>query len=183
MFKKLKEKFFLVAKAEGGQSYASAGKRDPYGAYNYRVLIVGKHGFAKAGFTSVTGLGAENNIIEYRDGDEKQLSLRKMPGLITTNDVTLTRGMSEDMDMWNWIVATANAHEDDYKMTVIIELLGRDRKGVMAWELGNAWVQAYTAGDLDAKADEVAIEEMVVTYETIKRTKGTNEASTSPTLM
>ena len=183
MLKDMLNKLFLTAKAEGGHSFASSSKRDPYAAYNYRVEIVGKYGFARAGFKTVSGVGAENAIIEYRDGDDRQLSVRKMPGLITTNDVTLTRGMSEDMDMWNWIVETANAEEDDYKMTVIIELLGRDRKGVMAWELGNAWVQSYSAGELDATSNEVAVEEMVITYETIKRVTGTTEGSNTPTLM
>lgn len=178
---KLRSKFLTAYAESTGQTYASTTKRDPYVAFNYRVTIVGKHGFARAGFSEVTGLGASIEAIDYRDGDDPSLSVRKAQGLVAVEEVTFKRGISEDTDMWEWLVGSANTDDDSYKQTVIIELLNRNRKGAVTWELTGAWITNYKVGDLSGTASEIAVEEMTLTYETITRTNGTSEAQVSPT--
>ncbi|WP_282073437.1 phage tail protein, partial [Janibacter hoylei] len=44
-------------------------------------------------FAEVSGLDAETDVIEYRDGDSKAFSSIKMPGLPKHGNVTMKRGL------------------------------------------------------------------------------------------
>jgi phage tail-like protein len=52
---------------------------DPYGQFNFLVEI---DGVIQAGFSEVSGLSTDTNIIEYREGNEQQGTARKLPGLM-----------------------------------------------------------------------------------------------------
>ncbi len=51
---------------------------DPLANFNFQLEI---DGITRAGFSECTGLNAEANVIEYREGNES-LTTRKLPGLI-----------------------------------------------------------------------------------------------------
>ena len=56
----------------------AAGERnDPYAQFNF---IVELDGLEVAGFTEVSGLATESDVIEYREGSE-EATVRKLPGL------------------------------------------------------------------------------------------------------
>ena len=78
---------------------------DPYGAYNFVVIVngVSDDGTAvKAGCSEVSGLETEVTPVEYRNGNE-DITVRKIPGLKKFMNITLKRGMTGDLAMWNWI--------------------------------------------------------------------------------
>ena len=50
---------------------------DPYGQFNFLLEI---DGVTCAGFSEVSGLTTDTNIIEYREGNEAQATVRKIPG-------------------------------------------------------------------------------------------------------
>ena len=56
-----------------------ANRPDPYANFNFLVEI---DGIAKAAFEEVSGLSAEVDVIEYREGSDKAGTVRKLPGLI-----------------------------------------------------------------------------------------------------
>ena len=56
----------------------------------------------KAGCTEVSGLETEVTPIEYRNGNE-DITVRKIPGLKKFTNITLKRGMTGDLAIWNWI--------------------------------------------------------------------------------
>ena len=50
-------------------------------------------GGTQIAFSEVTGLKAEVQVIEYRDGEMKEFSSRKLPGLKKYGNLTLKRGV------------------------------------------------------------------------------------------
>ena len=54
---------------------------DPFTSFNFVVEI---DGIVKAGFSEVTGLNRETNVIDYREGADN-LSVRKISGLSPTS--------------------------------------------------------------------------------------------------
>ena len=71
---------------------------DPYGAYNFEILINGisDDGTAvKGSFAEASGLEVEISPIEYRNGAE-DITVRKMPGLKKFSNITLKRGILGD---------------------------------------------------------------------------------------
>src|SRR5581483_687546 len=90
-----------------GQKTADA-RTTPYGAFNFLVNINGpvSPDDILGGFSDCTGLGTEIKVSEYRNGNEKESHVRKVPGTHTVSDVTLKRGVVNSQDLWAWIDAT-----------------------------------------------------------------------------
>ncbi|MMZ51277.1 T4-like virus tail tube protein gp19 [compost metagenome] len=171
-------KLLNTAYAESGLSFSNTERHDPYKTFNYRVTISGKKNFAKAGFNTVTGLKATTEAVPYRDGNDPNLSIGQSAGLVTYDPVVLSRGMSEDTDLFDWFnlnVNTAgNSGQADHNMkcTVKIELMDRDRVVVKTWELIEAWPVEYELPELNATANEVAIDRLTIRHNGIRFTNG-----------
>ncbi len=54
-------------------------------------------------------LETDIHISEYRDGNEAEPHVRKIPGSHKVGDVTLKRGVVDSSDLWAWI--TEDAHQ------------------------------------------------------------------------
>lgn len=155
--------------ADSGQKFGSTERHDPYRDFNFRVTITGKKTFAKAGFNKVTGIKVKTDVIEYRDGADKQLTPHKLSGLVKYDPITLERGMSEDTDMWDWLFLQVTSNDNKHKCTVIIEVMDRDnKKAVKKYEVLEAWISDYETNDFDAAGNNVAIDRMVIQHEGIK---------------
>ena len=72
---------------------------DPYSGFNFSVEL---DGLTRAGFRSCSGLESTTNAVTYREGTDRVLSSRKLPGLLTQGDVTLSRGITADDKLWKW---------------------------------------------------------------------------------
>ena len=59
----------------------------PYGAFNFLVRFDGSEAFG--GFSDVSGLGTEITVAEYRNGNDPENHVRKIPGVHKVSDVTL----------------------------------------------------------------------------------------------
>lgn len=162
-------KLFMNVFANSGQTFGSTDRHDPYRDFNFRVTITGKKAFAKAGFNQVTGLKLKTDVIEYRDGADRQLTPHKLAGLTKYDPVTLERGMSEDTDMIEWIFLQVNgANDDKHKCTVKIEVLDRGGQVAKTYELLEVWASDYETGDFNAQGNGVAIDRLVLQHEGIK---------------
>jgi phage tail-like protein len=137
---------------------------DPFASFNFLLEI---DGIVKAGFSEVTGLNAESNVIEYREGDEG-ITARKLSGLNKFGNVTLKRGVSLDVDMFNW---HKDVMDGDIKRVTSMSIVLRDEKQTEAvrWNLLNAWPVKWMGPDLKANASEIAIEALEITHEGITR--------------
>ena len=78
---------------------AAGDRTDPYRSYNFLVEI---DGITRAGFRDCSGLGSGSAPIEYREGNDKQLTTRKLPGLVSYPNITLSRGVTDDPALWQW---------------------------------------------------------------------------------
>jgi phage tail-like protein len=127
---------------------------DPYAAYNFLVEI---DGIAVAGFSEVSGLELESDVIEYRTGAD-DVTLRKLPGIRKFPNVMLKRGITGDTSLFEW------ARSRDRRNAVVV-LLDDGREPVLRWRLRNAWPAKYAGPALNAKNSEVAIETLELVHE------------------
>jgi phage tail-like protein len=137
-----------------------ADRLDPYGGYNFRVEI---DGITRAGFKNCSGLEVSQNASTYREGTDKSLGMRKLPGLVSSSDVTLARGITSDAELWQWRKKLASGTADRRNMSII--LVDDAGKDVIRWNLRNCWPTKWTGPSLDATADQIAIETLVITHE------------------
>ncbi len=132
----------------------------PLPKFHFRV----EWGGTKLGFSEVTGLNIENELIEYRDGSSPEYHKLKMPGLQKYGNITLKRGMfRQDNEFFAWLntVSLANIERRD----VSISLLNEQHEPVFLWRVKNAFPVKITAPDLKSDANEVAVESIELAHE------------------
>jgi len=137
---------------------------DPYGSFNFQLEI---DGIIRAGFSEVTGLNAEANVIEYREGNES-LTTRKLHGLIKFGNVTLKWGVTQDLELFNWFKTVMDG-DIDRKQTMSVVLLDEQRNEAVRWNIRNAWPAKYVVPDLKANAAEIAVESLELCHEGVER--------------
>lgn len=145
-----------------------ATQRDnPYGAFNFLVsLQSGDETSVIGGFSDVSGLGTEINFSEYRNGNEKANTVRKIANTFKQEDITLKRGLVGSTDLFAWVKAVREGGKDTRQVT--ITLLDESRSPVAAFRLANAQPKKWVGPTLAAKGGgEVAMEELHLVHEGI----------------
>jgi len=121
-------------------------------------------GGTKIGFTEVSGLDVETEVVEYREGASPEYSKIKMPGMQKFSNITLKRGTfksdNEYYQWWNTVKLNTIERRD-----ITIKLLNEEHEPVVVWKVKNAWPSKIQSTDLKADGNEVAIESMEIVHE------------------
>jgi phage tail-like protein len=121
-------------------------------------------GGTRTGFSEVSGLDIEVQSIEYREGNSREYSAIKMPGLRKYENITLKRGIVPgDNEFFNWL-ETARLNQVE-RRDITISLLNEEHTPVMVWKVRNAWVTKLVGPHLDATANEIAIESIELAHD------------------
>lgn len=143
-----------------------AGERiDPYRNFRFRVEV---EGIQQAGFSEVSGFDASIDIIEYREGG-MTTTPRKLPGLSKYSNITLKWGVTDSMDMYDWLQECLEGTIT--RKTVTIIAIDEEGGDVATWQVMEAWPVKYTAPDFNATGSEVAIELLEMAHEGMTRTQ------------
>jgi phage tail-like protein len=140
---------------------------NPYSNFNF---IVEADGIGEIGaFSEVSGLDSGNTPIEYREGMDAVNAPRKLPGIEVYSNVTLKRGITGSLAMWEWRkqVRDGSATAPPAK-TVRVRLLNENHDvgaPAMTWVLHGAWPSKITGPSLNAKGNEIAVEQVELVIE------------------
>ncbi len=138
----------------------------PYGAFNFLVELNDGSNSSSAigGFSDVSGLGTEITLMEYRQGNDKENRVRKIPGLHKAADVTLKRGIMGTTNFWQWVSETRTS--PGTQRNILITLNDEQGNPVLSWKLINARPLKWTGPTLAGKGgSDVAMEELVIASE------------------
>lgn len=147
-------------------------RSNPYGAFNYLVSLGGAQGDGGegtiiGGFSDVSGLDVEVNYSEYRNGNEKFNTARKIPNTHKLGNMTLKRGLVGSDDLFAWLKGVRDGTADPRQIT--ITLLDEARQPVATWALRNCQPMKWMGPGLAAKGGgEVAMEELHFVHEGIE---------------
>jgi len=141
----------------------------PYAQFNFLVdLGTGQTDGPQAGFQECSEIGMSVDVIEYRNGNEKENSVRKITGLNKATDVTLKRGVIGSLDLYQWLNDIRNGDQGAVR-TVLVHLMNEDHTTVVqTWKLLRARIIKHVSGPFNAKASDVAMEELVLAYERLE---------------
>ncbi len=145
-----------------------ATRDNPYGAFNFMVRLgdAGGEDEIAGGFSEVSGLTSEVHYASYRNGNDKENHVRKIPTLHETGDVTLVRGLIGDLRLFDWLKAVREGVHDP--RTVVVTLLDEQRNSVCSWVLRQAQPKKWIGPTLVARgAGEIAMEELQLVAEQI----------------
>jgi len=142
---------------------AVAERVDPYRGFNFRVTI---EKVEVASFRECSGLTANTDPVEYRNGDEKNLHVRKLTGLRKFSNIVLKRGFTTNKDLYNWYKKTLNGHED--RRTGAVILMDEEHKEVLRWNFESGWICKWEGPSLNATSNDVAIESLEICVERVE---------------
>lgn len=140
-----------------------AAPHDPFEASNFIVDYGGASGATT--FSHVDLPVAVLDEIAYRSGNDRVNEPRKQPGLASYSHLVLTRGLTADLDLWNWWEETRNGAGAD--RDVVVRLLDGAAQLVMTWQFRNCFPAVYRVSPLDAASSEVVLETVELAFDTM----------------
>ncbi|MCP4996252.1 MAG: phage tail protein [Gammaproteobacteria bacterium] len=132
-------------------------------------LVISSHfvvnwGGNRIGFSEVSGLGAEVQFTEYREGADPHGSTRKLPGLKKYGNIILKRGIaSGDNDFYEWFQTLTVFSVE--RRDITLSLLNEEHEPVVTWKIIRAFPVKIEGPVMNAKNGEVAIETLELTHE------------------
>jgi len=147
----------------------AAGREDPLLGFNF-ALDVG--GTIKGYFTEVTGIGSENEIVEQKVVNEKGIEvILRIPGRLKWGDIVLKRGITSNMDIWDWRKQVEDGKVRDARKNGSIIMFDRELKEAARWNFINAWPSKLSGPSPKADGNEIGVEELTLVHEYITRVK------------
>lgn len=132
-------------------------------------FVVEIDGVQNATFMSCSELGAEFAEISQWEGGV--VIPHKSPGRMTFDDITLSRGVTTDTQLYLWWRSITDAAsqtglaEPYIKRNLDVVQLTREGTEAHRWRVFNTWPKRFVAGDWDNDSDENMIEQLVLAYD------------------
>ena len=141
----------------------------PYTNFNFLVdLGTGNTDGPEAGFEEIILPEVWLDVIEYRNGNEKENSVRKLPGLEHVGNAVLKRGVIGSLNLYQWYDEIRNGGQSALR-NVLIHLQNEDRSAIVqTWKLVRARPVGLKWGPLNAKGKDVAVEYLVLACERLE---------------
>ncbi len=112
-------------------------------------------------FRTMSGLSSKQDVIEYKMGGDR--SVRRKPGRVTFNNITLERGFSEDTSLAEWRQNVIDGQDD--RRTGAIVFLNADGSEALRYNFFRAWPVSWEGPGLNATGNETAIEKLELAVE------------------
>ena len=148
------------------------GRREPEGAVGHghgHSFGLELEGVRVTMLTEVTGLTVERDVIELREGgaDGAQV-VRKLPGQLTSGEVTVSRGLTADRAFEQWMNDVTNDVVAARRNAAVL-VLDRQGQRVATFTLTRAWPRQLEYAGLRADAAEPLTERLTLVHEGIVR--------------
>ncbi len=141
-------------------------RTDPYRNFRFRVDIDG----STASFAEATIADSTTDPIEYREGLDPT-TVRKLSGLTKYGNVTLKKGLTDSMEIYEWRKAVEQLGAGNNRKNISLVLIDEEGNDKSSWEIVEAWPTKYDPSDFNAKGNEVIIETLEIVHEGITRVK------------
>jgi phage tail-like protein len=142
---------------------------DPYKNMKFRVKWEGRY---VAGVSKVSALKRSTEAVSHREGGDLNNAARQSPSTWKFEPITLERGVTHDPEFEAWANLIYTTDGDaaislrNFRRDITIELLNEQGKIAKAYKVYRCWVSEYQAlPELDANANAIAIEQMVLQNE------------------
>jgi phage tail-like protein len=142
---------------------ASGVRNDPLRGYNFRIEL---DQTSVASFREASGLSQNTDPVDYREGTDVWLSVRKLPGLRKYSNITLKRGITPNEDLWKWYKNILNGVDDRRNGAVVLQ--DEQHNDVLRWEFHNGWICKWEGSNLNATSNDVVIESIEICHERLE---------------
>jgi len=119
------------------------------------------------------GLGSESEIVEHKiiAKGAKESIIRKIPGRLKWGDITVKRGITTNLDMYEWRKQVEQGGVEAARLDGTIIMYDQAMTPVAEWNFFKGWPSKISGPSLQSDGNAVGIEELTIVHEGIKRTK------------
>ena len=142
-------------------------RNDPYRNFMFRVEL---GDIAIASFSEATVPDSTTESTDYREGTDPTHQ-RKLSALTKYGSVTLKKGLTDSMDIYNWKKQVEETGALGARKDISLILIDEEGNDKARWNIVEAWPTKYDAPSLNATGNEIAIETLEIAHEGMKRTQ------------
>lgn len=145
-------------------------RTDPLRNFRFRLEI---DNITRAGFSEVAIAETAIDAVDYREGTDPP-HVRKLSGLTKYGNITLKVGLTvgaNALDLFKWHADVSAGHVKAKRKKVAIVVKDEAGEDSARFVITDAWPVKYDPSDLNAKGNEVLIEQIELCHEGIERVK------------
>lgn len=137
---------------------------DPLVGFHF---VLDLEGVATGYFTEINGIGSENEVIDH----ETYQIFQQIPGRLKWGDITLKRGVTASMDIWQWRKMVEDGKVEDARTNGSIIMLDQELNPVARWDFINAWPSKISGPQMQSDSNNYGLEELTIVHEYIVRSQ------------
>lgn len=144
-------------------------QNDPLVTAHFELTVGAVTGY----FTEVSGLGSESEVVDHKiiAKGAKESIIRKIPGRLKWGDIVLKRGITDNMDFYNWRKQVEEGKVEAARLDGTIIMYDQTMKPVAEWTFTKGWPSKISGPSLKSDDNSIGVEELTIVHEGIKRTK------------
>lgn len=138
-------------------------RMDPYLSFRFLVEI---EGLVVGGFSEVSGLQAETEVEDYREGGVNDF-VHKLPKGTKYPNLVLKRGVTDSDVLWEWHQDVVNGRIRRKSGSIV--LLDGEGNETWRWGFMDAYPTKWTGPDLAGNSANVAVEAIELAHHGITK--------------
>lgn len=143
------------------------GRDDPLVGFHFALDLQGQ---IAGYFTEVSGIGSETEVIEQKVVNEKGVeTVLKIPGRLKWGDITLKRGVTNNLQLWDWRKIVEDGKVKDARRNGSIIMYDQELKEQARWNFLQAWPSKISGPNPKSDSNEIMLEELTLVHEYITR--------------
>jgi phage tail-like protein len=142
-------------------------REDPLVGFHFMVDLeqAGLSGY----FTEVSGLGSETETIEHKVVNGGIEVVLQVPGRLKWENIVLKRGITSNLDMWDWRKKVENGDVAGARSDGSIVMYDQTLTEVARWNFQSAWPAKISGPSVKSDSNEIGVEELTLVHEYIER--------------
>jgi phage tail-like protein len=97
--------------------------------------------------------------------------VQKIPGRLEWGDITLSRGITSNMDFWKWRKQVEDGKVAEARKNGSIIMYDQTNTEVARWNFVRGWPSKLDGPSLSSEGNEVSVESLTIVHEGIVREK------------
>jgi phage tail-like protein len=140
---------------------------DPQVVHHFALEV---QGVETATFREAGGFENSNEIIENREvGSGGKQFISKQPGNLKWSDITLKRGITDNMDLYQWRQQVIDGDVDGARKDGSVVMYNAAGDEVARLSFVRGWLSKWKGPDVNTTSNDVAVEEVSITHEGLVR--------------
>jgi phage tail-like protein len=142
-------------------------ERDPLIGAHFALEV---QGVVSAFFSQASGFNNSSEVITHQAVDAQGRSvIQKIPGDLTWDDITLNRGITDDLALWDWRQQVIDGNVTEARKDGSVIMYNHAHEEVSRFNFRNGWPSGWKGPDVSSEDQSVAIEEITIAHEGLER--------------